>query len=132
MHDLAPGRSAGLLALATALHLGGLIASLYALPVGAWPLAVVLIGFACWRALRTKPGDVIRAQGQLDGEWTLTRRDGAREQGWQVDASRSFCHPWLVILALGRDRRRRYLPLAADAVNADALRRLRVSLRAAG
>jgi hypothetical protein len=132
VHDLAAGRSVGLLVLAAVLHLGGLIAALYALPVAAWPVTVVLIGFAFWQAVRAKPGDVTRAQGQLDGEWTLTRRDGEREQGWQVDTARSFCQPWLVILALRRGRRRRYLPLAADAVNADALRRLRVSLRAAG
>jgi hypothetical protein len=132
VHDLATGRSAGLRVLATALHMGGLIAALYALPVAAWPVAVLLIGFAFWRAARTQPGDVTRAQGQLDGDWTLMCRDGQREEGWQVDTERSFCHPWLVILALRRERRRRYLLLAADAVNADALRRLRVSLRAAG
>ncbi len=132
MHDLAPGRSVGLRVLASVLHLGGLIGALYALPVAAWPVAVVLIGFAYWRALRATPNDVTRAQGQLDGDWTLTRRDGRREHGWQVDAARSFCHPWLVILALRGERRRLYLPLAADAVNTDALRRLRVSLRAAG
>lgn len=132
MHDLAPGRSVGLLVLATLLHIGGLIAALYALPVEAWAAAVVLVGFAFWQAVRIKSGDVTHAQGQLDGGWTLTRRDGGREDGWQVDRERSFCHPWLVILALRRERRRRYLPLAADAVNADALRRLRVSLRAAG
>ena len=130
MHDLAPGRSAGLLLLASLLHLGGLIGALYALPRLAWPGVLVLIGFAYWHALRAKSDDVTRAQGQLDGDWTLTRRDGRREGGWQVDVERSFCHPWLVILALRRERRRLYLPLAADALNPDALRRLRVSLRA--
>jgi hypothetical protein len=132
VHDLAPGRSAGLMALASVLHLGGLTGALYALPVAVWPAAFVLIGFAFWQARRAKPADVTRAQGQLDGDWTLTRRDGRREGGWQADIPRSFCHPWLVILALRREGRRLYLPLAADAVNADALRRLRVSLRAAG
>lgn len=132
MHDLAPGRSVGLVVLALLLHVGGLIGALYALPAWAWPAAAGLLGVALWHALRARPGDVMRAQGQLDGDWTLTRRDGRREDGWRVDAAGSFCHPWLVILALRRERRRQYLPLAADAVNADALRRLRVSLRAAG
>lgn len=120
------------MALASVLHLGGLMGALYALPVAAWPVAAVPIGFAFWRAVRANPGDVMRAQGQLDGDWTLTRRDGRREDGWAVDTAGSFCHPWLVILALRREQRRLYLPLAADAVNIDALRRLRVSLRAAG
>lgn len=132
MHDLAPTRSAGLAALAVGLHVGGLLALLYVLPLPAWPLAALLLGAALWRALAPKPGDVCRAQGQLDGEWTLTRRDGRRETGWRVDARHAVCHPWLVILPLRRGRRTIYLPLAADAVNADALRRLRVSLRAAG
>lgn len=114
------------------LHLGAGIGVVYALPPLASLAVAGVIGFALWRALQDKPTDVARAQGQLDGDWALTRRDGRREAGWQVDVSRSFCHPWLVILALRRERRRLYLPLAADAVNADALRRLRVSLRAAG
>jgi len=132
VHDLSPGRSARLTALACLLHLGGLIGLLYVAPPLAWPVAAVLIGVALWRALSTKPGDVLRAQGQMDGEWTLTRRDGRRETGWQPDPERSFCHPWLVILALRNERQRLYLPLAADAIGPDALRRLRVSLRAAG
>lgn len=132
MHDLPLQRSARLTALALALHAGGLIGTLYALPPIAWLIAIALVGVALWRALSLKPGDVIRAQGQVDGEWTLTFRDDRREAGWKVDVRRSFCHPWLVILALRRAQRRLYLPLAADAVAADALRRLRVSLRAAG
>ena len=121
-----------LTALALALHLGGLIGALYALSPIVWPIAIALVGAALWHALALKPGDVIRAQGQIDGDWTLTYRDNRRETGWQVDVCRSFCHPWLVILALQRGQRRIYLPLAADVVAAEALRRLRVSLRAAG
>lgn len=132
MHDLSPGRSAWLTALALALHLGGLLAVLFAVPPVAWPVAIVLVGAALWRAVSPRPSDVCRAQGQVDGEWTLTRRTGRREAGWRLDAQRSFCHPWLVILALRNERRRLYLPLAADAVAADALRRLRVSLRGVG
>lgn len=132
MHDLSLHRSGALTALALALHVGGLIGALHALPPIAWPIAVALVGVALWRALSLKPGDVIRAQGQVDGDWTLSFRDGRRGTGWQVDVHRSFCHPWLVILALRRAQRRIYLPLAADAVAAEALRRLRVSLRAAG
>ncbi len=132
MHDLSPGRSTGLAALAFILHLGGLLAVLFVLPAIVWPIAIALVGVALWRATSPRPGDVCRAQGQVDGEWTLTRRDGRREAGWRLDAQRAFCHPWLVILALQNGRRRLYLPLAADAVGADALRRLRVSLRVAG
>jgi hypothetical protein len=132
VHDLCPGRSARLTALAWLLHLGGLIGLLYVTPPLAWPVAASLIGLALWRALSGKPGDVLRAQGQMEGEWMLTRRDGRRQAGWQVEPQRSFCHPWLVILALRNEGERLYLPLAADAVGADALRRLRVSLRAAG
>jgi len=132
VHDLGLRRSRALTALALALHLGGLIGALYALPPSSWPVAIGLVGAALWQALSPKPGDVIRAQGQVDGDWTLTFRDDRRGTGWQVDVHRSFCHPWLVILALRREQRRIYLPLAADALAADALRRLRVSLRAAG
>ena len=75
----------------------------------------------------------MRAQGQIDGDWTLTYRDGRRETGWQVDvrSARSATHGWSS-WRCERERQRLYLPLAADAVGADALRRLRVSLRAAG
>ncbi len=132
MHDLSLKRSAWLTAIAVLLHLGGLIALLGITPPVAWPVATVLIGAALWWALATKATDVVRAQGQIDGDWTLTRRDGRRQTGWQVDVRHSFCHPWLVILALRLGRQRTYLPLAADAVAADALRQLRVSLRAAG
>ena len=132
MHDLVPTRSVRLTALAIGLHAGGLAALLYTSPLAAWPAAVLAMAAALWRALAPRPDDVCRAQGQVGGEWTLTCRDGRRETGWQLDAPRAVCHPWLVILPLRRQRRRRYLPLAADAVNADALRRLRVSLRAAG
>ena len=132
MHDLGLRRSRALTALALALHLGGLIGALYALPPITWPVAIGLVGAALWQALSPKPGDVIRAQGQVDGDWTLTFRDDRLGTGWQVDVHRSFCHPWLVIVALRREQRRIYLPLAADALAADALRRLRVSLRAVG
>ncbi len=133
MHDLSPKRSAWLTAIAVLLHLGGLIALLSVTPPLVWPVAGTLIGVTLWWALSTKATDVVRAQGQQGGDWTLTRRGGGqRETGWQVDVRHSFCHPWLVILALRLGRQRTYLPLAADAVAADALRRLRVSLRAAG
>ncbi len=132
MHDLTVRRSGALTALALALHLGGLIGALYALPPIVWPIALALVGAALWRTLSRKPGDVTRAQGQVKGEWTLSFRDDHHETGWQVDVGRSFCHPGLIILALRRERRWIYLPLAADAVAAEALRRLRVSLRAAG
>jgi len=118
--------------LSSLLHLGGLLGALCALPLAAWPVAVLSIGLAFRRAMHAGPSDVTRAHGQIDGDWTLTRRDGQRDDGWRVDVARSFCHPWLVILALRRDRRRLYLPLAADAMHPDVLRRLRVSLRAAG
>ena len=131
MHDLVIGRSTGLTTLASLLHVGGLIGLLCVLPIPAWPLTAGLIGMTLRWAVRAGPRDVLRAQGQLDGEWTLTRRDGRREAGWKADPERSLCHPWLVILALRGDRRRRFLPIAADAVDANALRRLRVSLRAA-
>lgn len=127
-----PGRSIRLTVLAWLLHLGALIGLLYVTPPLAWPLAIALLGIALCRTLSGKPGNVLRAQGQMEGDWTLTHRDGRRETGWQVDCAHSFCHPWLVILALRNERQRLYLPLAADAIGADALRRLRVSLRGAG
>lgn len=106
--------------------------TLYAAPPIIWPIVLALLGASLWRSVSRRPGDVARSQGQIDAEWTLTFRDNRREAGWRVDVQRSFCHPLLVILVLRRARQRRYLALAADAVSADALRRLRVSLRAAG
>lgn len=132
MHDLSPKPSIGLTALALALHTGGLMGTLYAAPPIIWPIVLALLGASLWRSVSRRPGDVARSQGQIDAEWTLTFRDNRREAGWRVDVQRSFCHPLLVILVLRRARQRRYLALAADAVSADALRRLRVSLRAAG
>ncbi len=132
MHDLRPGRSPRLTGVLLVLDLGGLIALLSVLPPLGWPAGFGLCAILLWQFTRRKASDVLRAQGQIDGEWILTRRDGQRETGWQVDPERSFCHPWLVIVALHQDRKRRYLSLPADAVAAEALRRLRVSLRAAG
>ena len=132
LHDLALRRSPRLSAFTAIVHLGALVVVLGVLPLAAWPLAAAVLALALGWALVPKAADVVRLYGRVDDTWTLLRRDGRQEEGWRLVSEACFCRPWLVIVALRRGRRRRYVPLAADAVPADALRRLRVSLLAGG
>lgn len=128
LHDLALRRSPRLIAFTIVVHLGAVVVVSGVLPLAAWPPVAAILALALGRALVPKTADVIRLNGQVDDSWTLLRRDGRREAGWRLVREACFCRPWLVIVALRRGRRRRYLPLAADAVPGAALRRLRVSL----
>ncbi|WP_440940842.1 protein YgfX [Immundisolibacter sp.] len=114
------------------MHVGALTVALGALPLSAWPLPVVVLVSAFGWTQAPKAADVVRLRGRVDDAWTLLRRDGGVEEGWRLVPDACFCRPWLVIVALRRGRRRRYVPLAADAVAPEALRRLRVSLLSGG
>lgn len=116
------------MAFTAVVHLGAAAVLPAVLPLAVWLAGVIVLALALGRALAPKAGDVVRLRGQVDDTWTVLRRDGRREAGWRLVREACFCRPWLVIVALRRGRRRCYVPLAADAVAADALRRLRVSL----
>lgn len=128
LHDLVLRRSPRLMAFTAVVHLGAVVVVSGVLPLAVWLLVAAILALALGRALVPKAADVMRLYGQVDDTWTLLRRDGRREEGWRLVREACFCRPWLVIVALRRGRRRRYVPLAADAVPGDALRRLRVSL----
>jgi hypothetical protein len=83
-------------------------------------------------ALRVARASTVRLHGGADGAWHVEVRDGRALGPFTLDAARSLCHPWLVVLALRGDRRRRFEPICADAAPPEALRALRVMLRAAG
>ncbi|GAB4351044.1 MAG: hypothetical protein Kow0073_05990 [Immundisolibacter sp.] len=131
-HDLARRRSPRLIAFTAIAHLGALVVLLGVLPLAAWSLAAIVLVPALGWALLPKAADVVRLRGRVDDTWILLRRDGCQEEGWRLVPEACFCRPWLVIVALRRGHRRRYVALAADAVPADALRRLRVSLLSGG
>ncbi len=62
-----------------------------------------------------------RLQRRIDGAWRFEGKT-YRLIGW-------FAHPALCVLELRRNRRRRYVVIAADALAADSHRRLRALLR---
>jgi toxin CptA len=115
-------------------HLAGL-AVLPWLPL-AWYLQlalalVIVLGFVgAWRThvLRGSPRAIRAAELDPEGAWTLRLADGRALAARLLPSS--FVHPKLVVLNFRTGRlARRHLVLAADAADADALRRLRVRLR---
>ncbi|MBK1723713.1 hypothetical protein CKO23_15920 [Thiocystis violacea] len=107
------------------------------LPIGALRFAlasaVLASGFAVFHVhlLRRAPWSIRSATWQADGAWSLTLVSG-RELDVSLSAS-SFVSLPLVILNFRRGWWHRYaLPLAADAMEAEQLRRLRQRLRIVG
>lgn len=124
------GRSPRLLLLQAVLHALALLAiGTCRLPGGlSWGLAgVVLVSFG--REVHRYRRPRWRALAADAGGWTLVGNDGSRQALTPVSA---YVHPWLVIVRYVRGSDGwwpRALLIAADAAEAQALRRLRVRLR---
>jgi len=78
---------------------------------------------------RFVPRIVSAVEWDRDGNWSL--RDSESEQWWPCELREHWLHPWLVILRLRPEAGSRALNvlIPADAVAADAFRRLRARLR---
>ncbi len=116
-------------------HALALVAAAHApsLPVGLLLGALVLLHGADAVAvhfLRRGPRAVRQVEHDGRGGWWLTTGDGERLE--VVPAGTQTVTSWLVVIGLRTGRRRWSLPLAANSADANALRRLRVVLRAAG
>ena len=129
-----PGFSRRLAALVLLTH-GAALAAALALP-GAWrmlALAVTLSLAYHWttHVSRRAPWSVASVTWDADGRWQVVRRSGQEIEARLSPAT--FVANWLVALylrdgALGRIA----LPLFADALDPEVLRRLRVRLRLEG
>jgi toxin CptA len=130
-----PGFSRRLLALVVLTHLAALAAVL-AVPDGRYRLlAVLVVGSLFYQGhvhcLRRAPWSIDSVPWQADGSWRIALVSGAR-----IDARLSpatFVSVPLVVLNLRSGRRRHWaLPLFADALDPEQLRRLRQRLRLEG
>jgi toxin CptA len=130
-----PGFSRGLAILVVSIHVTALIVSL-ALP-GVWPwilpplIAASGIYHIAVDLLRRAPWSIESVLWAPDGSWILRERSG-REREATLSPATFITLPVVVLrLRLGRLRRRSVV-LAADAVDAEQLRRLRQRLRIEG
>jgi len=111
-------------------------AAILALPGGIWPYLLIPVGLSLGyqihvRVLARAPWSIRSATWQSDGTWTIILLSG-RELEAQLAPS-TFVSVPLVVLNLGRGRLRRWsLPLFADALDPEQLRRLRQRLRITG
>ena len=116
-------------------HLGS--ALLVAFVPLAWPLkglfwvALVASAVETWRryGARTARSAITGLELDHEGYCSVRRRP---EDAWQAyEVAQAVVHPWLVILLLRKEGRRRPLGLviAADAVEPEPFRRLRARLR---
>lgn len=134
--DLPLGKSAGLTAALLGLYgLAALGCATLATPtwlgVSVGVAAVVWGGYEVRLHARRAAGrSVVRLRAGVDGEWTVTRRDGRVLGGYRLDRRGSFSHPRCAVAALRRPWRRRWVVIPADATPPDAHRALRVMLRA--
>lgn len=122
--ELKPSRWLGLLLLAMALLAGMAVALADLAPPLQWALAAAIVlaaGFTLARQRGPMP------QLGVDGAGRLWVRDPGDEWREASVARDSFVSPLLCVLGLEPGRRR--LILLPDSVEADAWRRLRVSLR---
>lgn len=126
-----------LLTLLLVMHLGS--ALLVALVPMAWPLkglfwvALVASAVEIWRRYGARTARAAVTGLELDREGYCSVRRGPEAEGvWQAyEVAQAVVHPWLVILLLRSEGRRRPLGLAiaADAVEPEPFRRLRARLR---
>jgi toxin CptA len=115
-----------------------LLAAAAILGLPAWPWRLLLIPIAASLAyqtwvvvLRRAPWSIHSLTWQADGTWTIAFVSGAETQARLTPAT--FISLPLVVINLRRGRWRRFsLPLFADAVDAEPLRRLRQRLRIDG
>lgn len=95
---------------------------------GLFPVALVPLACAgCWFGLR-RLGPGWRLWWRGAGDWRLDDPDGS---AWTLGGS-TWSAPWLILLVLHGPSGTVRIPLARDAVDAVAWRRLRARLRIAG
>jgi toxin CptA len=130
--DLRPSRGLALFLAAT--HSGAalclLVASVppWASACGLLALSLSLVRELRRHVLRRHPRAVVRLLAGTEGEWTLGLADGTTVAAERLPGT--VVHPWLVVLHLRSNgpRRRWSVPIAADALDPDSHRRLRVRL----
>jgi toxin CptA len=111
-------------------------ASVLGLPAGPWRLLLIPVGaslaYQAWVVvLRRAPWSIHSVTWQADGTWTIAFVSGAETQARLTPAT--FISLPLVVINLRRGRWRRFaLPVFADALDAEQLRRLRQRLRIDG
>ncbi len=128
-----PGRSSGLAAAIGVSHLTAIVVIWSAdVPLALRFLVTGILGLSAVRsfrrdAWRSSSDAVVRIARRPDGRWTLTRRDGVQWVGCLDDD----CHVAtpLAVVAIRDGRRRRFVPVAADALPPAEHRRLRVALK---
>lgn len=138
-------RSPAVIGALCAMHAGAL-AIVWIVPAGAITRAVLTLFVAgsAWYALShvgcfgriaerwpgwLRPRIVTAIEWDSDGNWSL--RDSESEQWRPCELREHWLHPWLVILRLRPETNSRALNvlIPADAVAADAFRRVRARLR---
>ena len=122
----------------------GALTIVWIVPVGAITRAVLalFVAWSAWYALShvgcfarkrwpgwLTPRIVTAIEWDSNGNWSL--RDSESEQWWPCELREHWLHPWLVILRLRPEAGSRALNvlIPADAVAADAFRRVRARLR---
>lgn len=103
----------------------GVIATVAHPLAAVWVLPLAVIGYRFDRR-RLKPG--LRLWWRGEGDWRLGDPEGP---AWILDRS-SWSTPWLILLVLRGPGRTRRIPVARDAVDPVAWRRLRARLRIGG
>lgn len=128
-----------------AMHAGAL-AIVWIVPAGTvtGAMLALFVAWSAWYALShvgcfvrrserwpgwLRPRIVTAIEWDSDGNWSLC--DSKSEQWWPCELREHGLHPWLVILRLRPEAGSRALSvlIPADAVAADAFRRLRARLR---
>ena len=111
-------------------------AAILALPGAAWLLLLIPVGLSLSYhvhvlVLGRAPWSIRAATWQADGTWTIALRSGAQTEARLAPST--FVSVPLVVLNLRRGHVRRWtLPLFADALDREQLRRLRQRLRIEG
>lgn len=130
-----PGLSRRLTAFVALTHLAA-AAAVLGLPGGLWqlllmPIAASLAYHGYVQVLRRAPWSIRAVTWQADGTWIIDFVSGAETQA-RLSPS-TFVSVPLVVLNLRRGRWRRWsLPVFADAMDGEQLRRLRQRLRVQG
>lgn len=118
-----------------AIHLGGML--LVAVTPMAWLVRLglwIVLGWSLYYSLVThawRAGRSAITAIELDGEGIASVRFAGNEAWQPVRITSRFVHPWLTLMTLRLEGRRRPLNLviAADAVEPEPFRRWRVALK---
>jgi hypothetical protein len=118
-----------------AIHLGGMV--LVAVTPMAWSVRLMLWGLLGWSIYYSLATHAWRSARhaitaiELDSEGVTSVRFAGSEVWQPVQITSRFVHPWLTLMTLRLEGRRRPLSLAiaADAVEPEPFRRWRVALK---